>query len=392
MTTSVRRTLPTEPVGSVPRPSALQRAVLDAELGHVDRAAVTEAEEAAVQHTLERFQATGSLIISDGEQRRASFATYPLQDGDASEGPVFAVFADGHHRVVPRLLRAPFSFGVWAADDVHRARTYTDAPLKQAVISPSMLSLMVPEEGLGDYTRTEFLDDVVAGCAEDIRRCFGAGASRVSIDFTEGRLALRKDLRAPWAGPDALPGFIDLVNRVLDELTPEQRQATGVHTCPGNDRDSAHSADVDYAELIPELLQIEAGYFLIQAASEEDPQRVAGLVGRQLESRGDVGVLPQILLGVTDPTNPKLETPEEIRDQLVKAARFIPADLLGSTDDCGFSPYLIDDKPRHGSPDFARDVAFSKIAARVRGTELAAEILDVDTGRHGWFHRAEVAG
>lgn len=383
--------LPTEPVGSIPRPSALQRVVLDAELGIADRDAVSEAEENAVQDTLERFTATGSPLISDGEQRRASFATYPLQAGDASEGPVFAVFADGHHRVVPRLLKAPFAFRTWAADDVRRARSLTDAPLKQAVISPSMLSLMVPEEGLGDYTRAEFLEDVVSGCVEDIRRCFAAGASRVSIDFTEGRLALRGDLRAPWAGPGALPGFIDLVNQVLDKLSPEERQATGVHTCPGNDRDSAHSADVDYADLIPELLQIEAGYFLLQAASEADPQRVAGLVGRELDKRGDLNHKPQILLGVTDPTTPKLETPEDVRDQLVRAARFIPADLLGSTDDCGFSPYLIDDKPRHGSPDFARDVAFSKIAARVRGTELAAEILDVDTGSQGWYQHAGVA-
>lgn len=78
---------------------------------------------------------------------------------------------------------------------------------------------------------------------------------------------------------------------------------------------------------------------------------------------------------MTNPTSPKLETAEEIRDRLVQAARFIPAELLGSTDDCGFSPYLIDEKPRHGSPDFARDVAFAKIAARVRGTELASEEL-----------------
>lgn len=134
-----------------------------------------------------------------------------------------------------------------------------------------MLSLMVPAEGLGDYSRAEFLDDVVAGCAEDIRRCFAAGASRVSIDFTEGRLALREDLRAPWAGPEALGGFIELINRVLAELAHELRAAVGVHTCPGNDNDSAHSADVDYAELIPELFQI--GKLLSGAVRERGPRR-----------------------------------------------------------------------------------------------------------------------
>lgn len=373
--------LPTEPVGSLPRPAGLQRAVLDAEIGQLSAEDLRTEQDRAVRDTLARFEATGSPIISDGEQRRQSFASYPLgagaAEGDVREGPVFAVFADGHHRVIPSLARGPFRYRSWAADDVRAARELTGLPLKQAVISPSMLSLMVPEAGLGDYSRAEFLEDVVAGCAEDIRRCFAAGAARVSIDFTEGRLALRRDLRAPWAGPDALGGFIELFNRVLDGLTAEERAAVGVHTCPGNDNDSVHSADVDYAELIPELLQIEAGYFLVQAASEPEPDRVARLVGAQLRSRAAAGApAPRVLVGVTNPTSPKLETAEQVRDQLVRAARFIPPELLGSTDDCGFSPYLVDEKPRHGSPDFARDVAFAKIAARVRGTALATAELN----------------
>ena len=371
--------LPTEPVGSLPRPTRLQRAVLDADTGIVTRAELAEEQELAVRDTLARFEETGSPIISDGEQRRESFASYPLgpahaEDG-VSEGPVFAVFADGHHRVIPSLAAAPFAFRAWAADDVAAARRLTERPLKQAVISPSMLSLMVPQEGLPGYGREEFLSDVVAGCAEDIVRCFDAGASRVTIDFTEGRLALRRDLRAPWAGPEALGGFIELMNRVLDRLPAERRAAVGVHTCPGNDHDSAHSADVDYAELIPELFQIEAGYFLVQAAGEKDRDRVARLVGRQLRhlvrASASPRQAPRVLIGVTNPTSPKLETAEQVRDQLVRAARFIPPELLGSTDDCGFSPYIIDEKPRHGSPDYARDVAFAKVAARVRGTALA---------------------
>ena len=48
---------------------------------------------------------------------------------------------------------------------------------------------------------------------------------------------------------------------------------------------------------------------------------------------------------------------------------------IGSTDDCGFSPFSIDEKPNHGSPDYARDVAFGKIKSRVEGSRLAAEKL-----------------
>ena len=192
--------LPTEPVGSLPRPSVLQRAVLDAEIGQISAAELERAQDAAVRDTLDRFAETGSPLVSDGEQRRQSFSSYPLgtspHDGGVEVGPVFAVFADGHHRVIPSLASGPFRFRGWAADDVARSRELTSLPLKQAVISPSMLSLMVPAEGLGDYSRAEFLDDVVAGCAEDIRRCFAAGASRVSIDFTEGTSALPSWLAA----------------------------------------------------------------------------------------------------------------------------------------------------------------------------------------------------
>jgi len=80
-------------------------------------------------------------------------------------------------------------------------------------------------------------------------------------------------------------------------------------------------------------------------------------------------------IGVIDPLNPTVETAEQVRDALVAASRFIPAERLGSTDDCGFSPFSVDVKPRHGSPDVARDIAFQKITARVEGTKMASKEL-----------------
>ena len=80
-------------------------------------------------------------------------------------------------------------------------------------------------------------------------------------------------------------------------------------------------------------------------------------------------------IGVTNPQNPRVESAQEVADQLIRAANHIPKEQLGSTDDCGFSPFSIDEKPNHGSPDYARDVAFQKIRNRVEGTRLAAEKL-----------------
>ena len=137
-----------------------------------------------------------------------------------------------------------------------------------------------------------------------------------------------------------------------------------------------HSADVDYNDLLPSMFQMNAGYFLIQLASERDRDRVYGLIGEYL--REDANGVPQFAyIGVINPLNPRVESAEEVRDALVRAANFIPAERLGSTDDCGFSPFSIDEKPNHGSPDYARDVAFQKITNRVQGTRLAAEQLGV---------------
>jgi methionine synthase II (cobalamin-independent) len=198
----------------------------------------------------------------------------------------------------------------------------------------------------------------------------------VSVDFTEGRLATRADPRNPWTGAGMLPHFIELNNRVLDRFTPEQRTRIGVHTCPGGDRDSVHSADVPYSDLLPSMFNMNAGYFLIQLSSERDKDPVYKMIGEH--SRDDAnGVAQMCYIGVTNPQNPRVESADEIRDALVRAANFIPRERLGSTDDCGFSPFSIDEKPNHGSPDYAREVAFQKISNRVSGTRMAAERLGV---------------
>ena len=96
----------------------------------------------------------------------------------------------------------------------------------------------------------------------------------MSIDFTEGRLATRADPRNPWTGRGMLEHFIELDNRVFDRFSAAERRNIGVHTCPGGDRDSVHSADVPYSDLLPSMFQLDAGYFLMQLASERDRDSV----------------------------------------------------------------------------------------------------------------------
>ena len=378
--------IPTEPVGSLPRPSTLQAAYSDYDAGKINFEQLSREQDAAVLDSLKRGEASGAPIISDGEQRASSFATYPLTDtlagtglGEhlAGDGQFFAIFDDGHHRQLPRLTGGPFRYKTYAVEYLEKALKTTSTPLKQAVIAPSMLMLLYPLDGeLPGYSREQFHNDLIDEAEKDIRKCFAAGAKRVSIDFTEGRLALKNDPRNPWTGRSMLQTFVDINNRLLDRFSAEERKNIGIHTCPGGDCDSVHSAEVDYAQMLPSMFKMNAGYFLIQLASEKDKERVYKVIGDNIR-RDANGVKQVAFIGVIDPLNPKVETPEQVRDDLVLASKYIPKDQLGATDDCGFSPFSIDVKPKHGSPDVACDIAFAKIKSRLEGAKMASEELGI---------------
>ncbi|KAJ6530668.1 hypothetical protein B0H19DRAFT_1191749 [Mycena capillaripes] len=379
--------IPTEPVGSLPRPQYLQAVIADYDAERASLEELQAAQERAAENSVRRMEETGQEIVTDGEQRASSFATYPIIDtlggkGMAenlvADGQYFAIFEDGHHRQLPRLTKGPFKYKTYAFEYFRRSKPLAkNASMKQAVISPSMMYLLYPLKGeIEGYSKSQFIADLVAECEKDIRGCFAAGAARVSIDFTEGRLASKRDMNNPWTSANLLQTFVDLNNQVLNRFTPQERINIGVHTCPGGDCDSVHSAEVDYHELLPSMFQMNAGYFLIQCASEKDKEKVYKEIGQTIRTDAN-GVKQVAFIGVVNPLDPRVETPEEICSALLNAAKYIPVDQLGATDDCGFSPFSIDVKPKHGSPDFARDIAFQKIASRVRGVRMASERLGV---------------
>ncbi|MBN2711519.1 MAG: cobalamin-independent methionine synthase II family protein, partial [Planctomycetes bacterium] len=321
--------IPTESIGSIPRPPQLLDALREFREGRLSRERLDTYYDAALRDTIERFEQTGSPVVSDGEQTKPSFATYPLHglSNVAHDGMVIT-FADGHTRQLPKLTSGPFRYGVHAGDYVRAAKRYTKLPVKQAVISASALSLLYPPEGLAGYSQEAFIDDLIKETVADIRSCLTQGAHHVQIDFTEGRLSVKID-----PSKQLLRQFIDLNNRVLEHFTLEERQLIGVHTCPGGDHDSTHSADVDYADLLPDLFQLKAGNFYMQLASEKNPDRVLAVV------RDNIRPNQRVYVGVIDVLNPEVEEPELVRDRILQAAEYIPINQLGSTDDCGFSPF-----------------------------------------------------
>ena len=351
-------TIPTEPIGSIPRPPGLIEAA--AQKGG-DDPSLEPLYLDAVRDTVARFEATGSPVITDGEQQKYhNFWTYPVHGLTNTHPEGFRIpFAAGHTRRMPRLTGGPFSYRRYADSFLEVAQRFARVPVKQAVISASALSLMYPAQGIPGYPRERFIDDLLREHATEIRRCLQRGAHAVQVDFTEGRLSLKVD-----PSGRLLNSFVDLNNLALLRFSAEERQRIGVHTCPGGDQDSTHSGDVDYADLLPALFELQAGSFYVAVAGERDPGRVLGIIGQCLKPH------QRVFVGVIAPIDPRVESPNEVRDRVLEAARYIPVAQLGTTDDCGFSPFSDDTST-------SRDTAFAKIRSRVVGTALAAEILGV---------------
>jgi 5-methyltetrahydropteroyltriglutamate--homocysteine methyltransferase len=107
---------------------------------------------------------------------------------------------------------------------------------------------------------------------------------------------------------------------------------------------------------------MNVGRFYLQMASEPDRKRVLRLISQLLRPH------QVVFVGVIDPIHPVVEAAVQVRDRVLEAASILPIAQLGTTDDCGFSPFADDTST-------ARDIAFSKIRARVEGTALAAREL-----------------
>lgn len=349
----------TEPVGSIPRPVELIQGMQAHAAGNITKQQLDSLFESAITDTIKRFETTGSPVISDGEQTKPSFATYPIAGMQQLDpNGVVIPFADGHTRQLPKITAGPFKYQVYSNSFLENAKKHTSLPIKQAVIAVSAISLLYPQEGIVGYTHEQFINDLLNEAEKDIRKNLNSGAYNVQIDFTEARLSLKLD---PSGG--LLRSFIDLNNKVLSRFTAEERKKIGVHSCPGGDHDSTHSADIPYADLLPLLFELKAGNFYLEYAGEKNKPAVLSSIKKNIQPGQTV------FLGVVDVLNPRIETPEEIKETILEAASVLPVEQIGTTDDCGFSPFADDTST-------SRDIAFAKIKARVDGTRLAETFIN----------------
>ncbi|MEU5241970.1 hypothetical protein ACH4UR_26405 [Streptomyces lydicus] len=225
--------------------------------------------------------------------------------------------------------------------------------MKQAVVAPSMMSLLYPPSGIAGYAREVFVQDVSDEAEKDIRSGWTPAHTRSSwtsktpapsSSWTPAAESLRGSSTSTTSSCNASP-----------RRSGPGSACTAARALP---QGSTHSLDVDYGDLLPQLFRLQAGTFYLSLASEPDPEGALKMTADQLRP----GI--RVFVGVTDPCDPRVETAEEVRDRVFRAARNIPANQLGTCDDAGFSPFADDQST-------SRQKAFAKIRARVEGTKQA---------------------
>src|SRR5260370_13562181 len=136
-------TIPTEPIGSIPRPAELIEGMQQLAAGRIAQDQMLALYNRAIRDTIRRFEETGSPIITDGEQTKPSFATYPIHGLEVlAPGGVTIPFADGHTRQLPKLAAGPFQYRTYAVTYLEEPNQPARVPGEQEVSSAAGLSLL----------------------------------------------------------------------------------------------------------------------------------------------------------------------------------------------------------------------------------------------------------
>ncbi|EGC35259.1 hypothetical protein DICPUDRAFT_97944 [Dictyostelium purpureum] len=371
--------IPTEPIGSIPRPRYLIDSFKKYNEGLITYEEYMSICDKSLEETVHGFLEAGSVVITDGEQYKPNFITYPIHgsnqviDQKNNEKKGFIIqFQDGHIRQLPILSgkNLPFKYKQYANEYLSRVKKmFPYAKIKQTIISVSAMSLIYPaNQQFEKYSKDEFYKDMLNEVEKEIRMCLETGVESIQIDATEARLSLKID-----PSGQMLKKFIDLNNQLLIRFNDEEIQKIGIHSCPGGDK-SFHSSDVDYCRLlIPSLFKLRVSRFYLEFAAEKDKIRILECIAKNIKPHQIV------FFGVINVVDPRVETPEEVRDLVLEIAKYIPLNQIGTCCDCGYSPFSqppIGGYPQTHSLESSREIAFKKIKSRVEGTKMAEDILN----------------
>jgi len=349
-------------MGSWPRPSWMLRAMHDRMAGRMPEDEFQATADDAVRQSVDAQLRAGVDVLTDGEQRRDSYASFvggilencqliPLtdllpyvSDPQKFEKELRALDIPAHEVRHPAVFGRIARTRPLALHELKYVQTIADKPVKIALPGPYLLTRTMWMECLSDraYASREVLaEDIVRILREELADLLHAGVALVQFDepvLSEVVFARQKEgggrsfmcgalgEKKPIA--EELAFARDLINAVVAGFP---RERTAMHVCRGNwSPDESVALAGDYRALLPFFKQLDVGTFMLELAT---PRAGEIEVLRELPDDRRIGV------GVV---NQKLKTIESVDEVLARAETAIAlfgAERVLLNPDCGFATF-----------------------------------------------------
>lgn len=370
-------------IGSWPRPRWMIEAMHAHVEGRLSEAAFQETADDAVRLAIAAQEKAGVDVVTDGEQRRDSYASFVASRLDNCQliPLVDLLPLVDHPEQFEAELRAldipagdvrhPAVFGKLSrsrplvAHEVDFARGVTDRPVKVALPGPYLLTRTMWMECISDQAygnREEIAQDIVRVLREELTEAMDAGAALVQLDepvLSEVVFSGAKSKRSFMCGAlsESLPpeqelGFArDLLNAVLDGFP---RDRTALHVCRGNwTPDESVALAGSYAPLIGMLGQVRVGAYLLEMCT---PRAGEMEILRALPQDARIGV------GVVNQKDLYTEEVDAVSARIAQAIDLFGRERVLLHPDCGFATFA-------DNPICCIGSAQDKLAAIARAVE-----------------------
>ncbi|KSU53869.1 methionine synthase [Microbacterium enclense] len=331
--------LPTSTVGSLPKPAWLAKPEVLWSPWELEGDILVEGKHDALRAAVQEQERRGLDIISDGEQTRQHFVTTFIEhlDGVDFEHRETVRIRDRYDASVPTVVRDVSRRAPVFVDDAAFLRAQTDRPIKWAL--PGPMTMIDTLANRHYRSREKLAWEFATILNQEARELEAVGVD--IIQFDEPAFNVFFDELKDWG--------VAALERAVEGLSAE----TAVHICYGY----GIKANTDWkATLGSEWRQYEESFPLLQQSSID----IVSLESHHSNVPIDLIELirgKKVMLGALDVASERIETPDEVADTLRRALRFVDADKLIPSSNCGMAPL-----PRH--------VALDKISALSAGARL----------------------
>jgi 5-methyltetrahydropteroyltriglutamate--homocysteine methyltransferase len=332
-------------VGSLLRPPELARARAEFKAGRTDASRLRAVEDEAIRGVIELQRAAGLQTVTDGEFRRTSWHMdfiYSLQGVEQVQGESIHVqfrSDEGEFDYAPPAMRVGGTVGLdetifASAFEFLRDNASAVQTPKLTIPSPSMVHYRGGNSSIDASVYPEldqFWEDLTGAYRSQISGVYGLGCRYLQLDDTSlayiNDPAQRAHIEQIGGDPDHLhEQYIANINRALADK-PEDLVIT-THLCRGNNQ-SMWVAEGGYdfvAEALFGDLDVN-GYFL-----EFDDERSGTFEPLRFVPKDKL-----VVLGLITTKRPQLEDKDMLKRRVEEASRFVDADQLCLSPQCGFS-------------------------------------------------------